>query len=134
VQPNPLSTRDASVDGPASAATAPSGVPVTHNVQGRTNNEIKVDDIACRAALATLEQSATGRVALPSSHPAFLLLASGTPSADAATGGSQRPVRTVILQAISPESCWAVASSDLLAAFTPQDLTWLGQLASYVST
>jgi hypothetical protein len=136
----PLPTRDESVDvipKGSAPATALSGVPAARNVEGRTNPVTVAEDLACRAALATLEQSATGRVALPPSHRAFQFFAVGAGSAEAndepPAGGSQRRMtRTVILQKISPHSCWAVASSDLLAAFTPQDLTWLGQLASYL--
>jgi hypothetical protein len=138
-QTTPLPTRDESgqaVRKGSASTTALSGVPAARNVEGRTNPETRSEAVACRAALATLEQSATGRVALPPSHPAFQFLAIGTGSAEAndepTAGGSQRRTRTVILQRISSHSCWAVASSDLLAAFTPQDLTWLGQLARYL--
>jgi hypothetical protein len=123
----PLPTRDESVD-----AIPKGSASTTALLKGRTNPEIIAEDVACRAALATLEQSATGRVALPPSHPAFRFVVSGTDPAVPTAGGSQRRTRTVILQRISSHSCWAVASSDLLAAFTPQDLTWLGQLARYL--
>ena len=74
------------------------------------------------AALNTIQQSTGGRVALPSDHPA-------------ATGLLADDVyrRCVILQRITPTTCWVVASEDLLASFTKQDLQWLGRLAEYVA-
>ena len=77
---------------------------------------------AVQAALNTIRQSKGGRVALPDSHPA-------------ATGiiPQEEHRKCVILQRINSSSCWMVASDDLLASFTKQDLQWLGQLASYVN-
>ena len=86
---------------------------------------------ACRAALNTIQKSRGGRVALPSTHPAVQTLAPTDYR------------RTVLLQRIdnndnndndnNGSQCWMVCSNELLPAFTPQDLEWLGQLANYVS-
>ncbi len=74
----------------------------------------------CLAALNTLSESKSGRVAVPMSHPSVALF--------------PNDVRCVILQRVSNNSqlCWIVASNQLLASFTKQDLTWLGRLAEYV--
>lgn len=86
---------------------------------GVTDNS-NVQSTAVEAALTTIQQSKGGRVALPTDHPA-------------ATGMFKEETdrRCVILQRINDNSCWMVASNDLLASFTKQDLTWLGQLARY---
>lgn len=75
---------------------------------------------SCLAALNTLSESKSGRVAVPMSHPSAALFPSD--------------VRCIILQRVNEESqlCWIVASNQLLASFTRQDLTWLGRLAEYV--
>lgn len=100
---------------------------------------------ACQAAFATLRKSKSGRVAVPSTHDAVVHLAA--PESN----------RCVILQRIDDNDdtsedasivdqnlqkgasrtvtrlCWMVTSNQLLAAFTPRDLQWLGQLGQYVS-
>jgi hypothetical protein len=75
---------------------------------------------SCLAALNTLSESKSGRVAVPMLHPSVALF--------------PNDVRCVILQRVSNNSqlCWIVASNQLLASFTKQDLTWLGRLAEYV--
>jgi len=74
----------------------------------------------CLAALATLAKAKSGRVAIPSVHQAAITLA------DEVDG------RCVVLQTISENECWMMTSNQLLAAFTNEDLRWLGQLAKYV--
>ena len=104
------------------------------------------------AALQELQHSSGGRIAVPLQHPAVqaLLFPGGgggteddpntdTNTATTATGrreeGSSSShhhgVRTVILQRITVDSCWLVASDELLAKYTTNDLKWLGQLAQY---
>eukprot|EP00545_Synedropsis_sp_CCMP1620_P014123 CAMPEP_0119005476 /NCGR_PEP_ID=MMETSP1176-20130426/1745_1 /TAXON_ID=265551 /ORGANISM="Synedropsis recta cf, Strain CCMP1620" /LENGTH=327 /DNA_ID=CAMNT_0006957289 /DNA_START=122 /DNA_END=1105 /DNA_ORIENTATION=- len=74
----------------------------------------------CRAALETLSQAKSGRVSLPTTHPAATALVSAN-------------ARCVVLQTIDDNHCWMMTSdTQLLQAFTKQDLKWLGQLASYV--
>ena len=89
---------------------------------------------ACLSAIGTAARSRGGRVALPPTHPASLRLADPDFR------------RTVVLQRITDNAdsgshddagrprglCWIVTSNELLAAFTQQDLQWLGQLAAYV--
>ena len=72
------------------------------------------------AALTALSKSSSGRIALPASHPAC----------EALLPWQHR--RCVVLQRITPDSCWIMASDQLLASFSKQDLVWLGQLAAYV--
>lgn len=103
------------------------------------------------AALQELQHSSGGRIAVPLQHPAVQALlfpggGGGTeddPNTDtntAATAGRREEgsssshhhgVRTVILQRITVDSCWLVASDELLAKYTTNDLKWLGQLAQY---
>jgi len=81
------------------------------------------------AALDELSQSKGGRIALPLTHPAVEALL-GAPSPGGDDGGK---LRTVILQRITDDSCWMVASDQLLAGYAAGDLKWLGKLAGYVS-
>lgn len=74
-----------------------------------------------RAAFQALEKSSSGRVSLPPSHPAVTSLSSAEHG------------RCVVLQRIHESKCWMMTSNQLLAAFTKEDLKWLGQLAKYVS-
>ena len=74
------------------------------------------------AALQELSNSKGGRIALPMTHPAVIAL---LPASD-------DKLRTVILQRITDDSCWMVASDQLLAGYTGGDLKWLGNLAGYV--
>lgn len=82
---------------------------------------------ACLAALETLSTSKGGRVALPMTHPVGEYL-------QQQSGKNPSSIRCVVLQRVSEESqlCWAVASDQLLAGFTKQDLKWLGRLGQYV--
>ena len=75
---------------------------------------------SCLAALNTLSESKSGRVAVPLSHPSVAFFPSDA--------------RCIILQRVNEKSqlCWIVASNQLLASFTKQELTWLGRLAEYV--
>jgi hypothetical protein len=84
-------------------------------------NDSSTMESATAAALNIVQQSSGGRVAVPSDHPAVVGLIPDEPYR-----------RCVVLQRISPHVCWMVASKDLLASFTKQDLQWLGQLAQYV--
>lgn len=80
----------------------------------------KLESTGCTAAIETLSNAKSGRVSLPSTHPAVVLLA-------------PQEYRCVILQSINDKQCWMVASDQLIQAFTNQDLRWLGQLASYIN-
>jgi hypothetical protein len=79
------------------------------------------------SAMDTVYPSTGGRVSIPSSHPAsrFLLPEENT--------------RCVLLQRIDRESdedrqlCLFAASDQLLAAFTKNDLNWLGSLGKYMN-
>ena len=82
------------------------------------------------SAVSIAHESKGGRVSLPTTHPASMLLP-----------GDDR--RCVILQRIGSESddddddngtrsCLIVGSNQLLAAFTKNDLRWIGQLAEYL--
>jgi len=72
-------------------------------------------------ALETIQASKGGRVALPSDHPAAQLLMD-----------EETYRRCIILQRIDENSCWMVASDDLLASFRKEDLQMLGRLGEYV--
>ena len=78
-------------------------------------------------ANALLAQSSSGQISLPITHPVSqsLLKVSGRDG----SGGA----RTVVLQRIDETTCFAMTSTELLAAFRKQDLSWLGQLAKYVA-
>lgn len=75
---------------------------------------------ACQTALDTLVSSSSGRVALPTTHPVSQALVPGR--------------RTVVLQTVDADQQlgFLMASDDLIAAFTQNDLKWLGELARYV--
>lgn len=75
-----------------------------------------------QAAFQALEKSSSGRVSLPPTHPAVTCLSSAEHG------------RCVVLQRIHESKCWMMTSNQLLAAFTKEDLKWLGQLAKYVSS
>ena len=75
---------------------------------------------ACQAALNTLKNSKSGRVALPPQHPAVVQLT------------DQDYSRCIVLQRIDDNLCWLMGSDKLLAAFSQQDLEWLGPQANYV--
>lgn len=76
---------------------------------------------ACLAALQTLGRAKSGRISIPSTHPAAIALV------------NEADRRCVVLQIINETECWMMTSNQLLAAFTQQDLKWLGQLAKYVT-
>ena len=93
------------------------------------------------AAFQALEQSKSGRIALPSTHPAVVGLF-GTKIDDndndkSSRGGGGVP-RTVVLQQITTTQsnkklCWMMTSdTELLARFTQQDLKWLRQLGQHI--
>lgn len=69
---------------------------------------------ACSAVMKTLSKSKSGRLSLPSSHPAAKLVAA-------------EESRCLVVQAVKNDKCLLVSSTQLLAAFTEQDLKWLGQ-------
>lgn len=75
-----------------------------------------------QAAFAALDKANSGRVSLPPTHPTVTAL-----NADEEHG------RCVVLQRIDDGvKCWMITSNQLLAAFTKDDLKWLGQLAKHV--
>ena len=81
------------------------------------------------AALEQLSRSKGGRISLPLTHPAVEALLPRTGGGD----DDENKLRTVILQRITDDSCWMVASDQLLAGYTQGDLRWLGKLAGYVA-
>jgi hypothetical protein len=105
------------------------------------------------AAFRALEQSTSGRIALPLTHPAVTGLASvlGIPSYsssseeevelqllpnnvnDTSIATAPTTIRTVVLQRITPHLCWMMTSDELLARFTNQDWKWLTQLSRRVA-
>ena len=86
-----------------------------------TNNDSGNEADACLAALQTLGKAKSGRISIPSTHPAAMALV------------NEADRRCVVLQTINDTECWMMTSNQLLAAFTQQDLKWLGQLAKYVA-
>jgi len=90
-----------------------------------SSNHSGSSSAAAVTALQTIKASKGGRIALPSDHPV-------------AVGLLDKPEyrKCVIVQRIPSSSkqtyCWVVASNDLLASFTQQDLQWLGRMAEYV--
>ena len=85
----------------------------------------KPDSSAIEAAISTVYNSKGGRVAVPETHPSAALL-------------PDENKRCILLQKINMEAndgkrrCIMVASNQLLAAFTKNDLNWLGCLGAYV--
>ena len=83
------------------------------------------DSSAIEAAISTVYNSKGGRVAVPETHPSAALL-------------PEEHKRCILLQKIDMEAndgkrrCIMVASNQLLAAFTKNDLNWLGCLGAYV--
>ena len=80
-----------------------------------------------REAIALLAQSSSGRISLPITHPVSQSLLKVAGKND--SGGT----RTLVLQRIDATTSFAMTSTELLAAFRKQDLSWLGQLAKYVA-
>lgn len=87
---------------------------------GSTENSMEDEARATKAALETVKASKSGRVSLPPNHPAVALV-------------GEEHGRCVVLQLIGDNQCWMMTSDQLLAAFTSQDLKWLGRLAVHVS-
>lgn len=73
------------------------------------------------AAFGAAENTTSGRVSLPSTHPAVVAL-----------DLQEESCRCVVLQRIDESKCWMMTSNQLLQAFTKEDLKWLGQLAKHV--
>mmetsp|Transcript_25222 Transcript_25222/g.39025 ORF Transcript_25222/g.39025 Transcript_25222/m.39025 type:complete len:318 (-) Transcript_25222:14-967(-) len=71
------------------------------------------------AAVLTVQESKGGRVAVPATHPVASLF-------------SEEFRRCVLLQRVGDDSCFVVASNQLLPAFTKFDLKWLGNLSQLV--
>lgn len=96
---------------------------VIYRLGSKDDDRDKVQESnGCAAAIETLSNAKSGRVSLPTTHPAVELLAS-----------QESRGRCVILQSINETQCWMVTSEQLIQAFTNQDLRWLGQLARYVN-
>jgi hypothetical protein len=92
-----------------------------------SDNEV----LGCSAALATLAQSTSGRVALPINHICVQkLVLSSFPNDNSTNIPSPR---CAVLQRIDDQLCWMMTSDQLLVGFTAYDLQWLGQLAVYVN-
>ena len=90
----------------------------------KMNGDSSTTTGGAKAALETSQQSKGGRVALPSDHPVATGLFSNH--------DDKVYRKCMIVQRITPTACWVVASDDLLASFTKQDLQWLGRMADYV--
>jgi Cofactor assembly of complex C subunit B, CCB2/CCB4 len=96
---------------------------VIYRLGSKDDDRDKVQEATgCTAAIETLSNAKSGRVSLPATHPAVLLLAP-----------QETRGRCVILQSVNERHCWMVTSEQLIQAFTSQDLRWLGQLASYIN-
>jgi hypothetical protein len=124
--------------------------------QGQTNDDTNTNKDGIAAAFRALDQSTSGRIALPLTHPAVTGLSSvlGIPSSSFSseqgaevllsnnasdTAATTTPttstpptIRTVVLQRITPQLCWMMTSDELLARFTNQDWKWLTQLSRRV--
>lgn len=74
----------------------------------------------CSAALKTVVKSKSGRVSLPDSHPTAKLVAA-------------EESRCIVLQAVDNDKCLLMSSTQLLQAFTEQDLKWLGQFRAFLN-
>jgi len=68
-----------------------------------------------------LSKSKGGRVSVPVTHPASLLI------------GDEFETRCIVLQRIDNETAFVVGSDQLLAGYTKNDLKWLGNMANLVS-
>lgn len=91
-----------------------------------TTPPLAVDDSQLEgtaSAFAALDSASSGRVSLPSTHPTVTAL-----------NTNEEHGRCIVLQTIDDDKCWMMTSNQLLAAFTKEDLRWLGQLARHVST
>ena len=93
---------------------------VIYSLLGTNATPEQLSEEGCRAALDTLSKSSSGRVALPPTHPTFRAV------------NVDESKRCVILQRVDENMLWLVASDQLLASFTQQDLRWLGRVATYV--
>lgn len=81
-----------------------------------------VDGIAIESGIDTVYKSKGGRVSVPDSHPSATLLPEGNR-------------RCILLQQVEIDGsrrCLMVGSDQLLAAFTKNDLKWLGSLSDYL--
>ena len=79
-------------------------------------------EIGIQAAIDTVYGSKGGRVSVPSSHPCAVLL-------------PEDSRRCILLQQVEingKRRCLMVGSDQLLAAFTSNDLKWLGSLGDYL--
>ena len=80
----------------------------------------EAETAGCVAALETISKAKSGRVALPSNHPAVTNLS------------VEDHDRCVVLQTIDDSKSLMILSDQLLQSFTQQDLKWLGQMAAYI--
>jgi Cofactor assembly of complex C subunit B, CCB2/CCB4 len=96
-------------------------------IQPRRTVSDEEEALGCSTALATLAQSTSGRVSLPTNHVSIQNLVSS------AVDSSTDMPRCVVLQRVDDQLCWLMTSDQLLVAFTAYDLQWLGQLAKRVN-
>jgi hypothetical protein len=94
---------------------------VLYRLGGLPSTIYEDESKGCIAALETIGKAKSGRVSIPATHQASIALV------------NEVDRRCVVLQTINERECWMMTSNQLLAAFTSQDLKWLGQLAKYVA-
>lgn len=85
-------------------------------------DDVDVDGSGIQAAIDTVYKSKGGRVSVPPTHPCASLLPEGNR-------------RCILLQQVEIDGnrrCLMVGSDQLLAAFTKNDLKWLGSLGDYL--
>ena len=87
------------------------------------------DGSKVKAAIDTVYKSKGGRVSVPDSHPCASLLPE-----DNRRCILLQQVQVVEIDGTSRRRCLMVGSNQLLAAFTKNDLKWLGSLGDYLSS
>jgi len=86
----------------------------------RLGSASEVPTASLDAAVETSQKSTGGRVAVPATHPAAMLM-------------PEDLRKCVILQRLGKQ-CLVLGSSQVLQAFTKNDLLWLGSLANYYAS
>jgi len=86
----------------------------------RLGSASEVPTASLDAAVETSQNSTGGRVAVPATHPAAMLM-------------PEDLRKCVILQRLGKQ-CLVLGSSQVLQAFTKNDLLWLGSLANYYAS
>lgn len=95
---------------------------VLYSLGNLSEGKVEADPDAIRSAIETVHKSKGGRVSIPDSHPCAVLL-------------PEEKRRCILLQKVvsdGKKQCLMVGSNQLLAAFTKNDLKWLGSLGAYL--